>query len=176
MRQSLRTALTLGVLALIVAVMAILGFVQLTKPLPKLKSEPVETALCHDEDVKAGARIAPPMVTVSVYNAGTQGGLADATMTLLAGKGFGRGETGNTDRKVRVRRAQVWVEKTPDPVARLVASYLGPKTPVVEAPTLGVGAMVVIGDNFPKKLAKGKRSVVARNATTVCRPTPQPVE
>lgn len=176
MQQSLKTMLTLGVLAVVLVLMAVLGFRQLTKPLPSLDTAPAPTAPCQDEDVAAGGTISPAMVTVSVYNAGTESGLADATMALLAEKGFGNGETGNTDRTIRVRRAQVWVESKPSPAARLVASYLGPRTPIVEAPTAGVGVMVVVGDNFSQTLAPGKRKVTAARATTICRPTPDPVE
>ena len=38
------------------------------------------------------------------------------------------------------------------------------------------GVMVVVGDNFSQTLAPGKRKVTAARATTICRPTPDPVE
>lgn len=176
MSQSAKTTITLAVLAVLVLAGLVVGWRQLTAPLPRLETGAEQTGPCTDEDVEAGTRIRPAMVTVSVYNAGTRSGLADSTMSLFAERGFGRGETGNADRETKVRRAQVWVESLPNPPARLVASQLGPKTPIVEAPTEGVGIMVVVGDRFKDELKSGKRSVRAKNPTTICRPNPEPVE
>lgn len=172
--QSLKTILTLAVLGLVLLVAVLLGWSMLTQPLPDSGSDssatPTDAAPCTEETVEPGERIRPRMVTVSVYNAGTTSGLADSTLALLTEKGFGEGETGNAEPGSGVRNVQVWTDAAPDPAARLVASWLGPRVKVVEHETQGVGVMVVVGDEFRGRLAKGPRSVKARKGGTVCVP------
>ena len=164
----------MAVLGLVLLVAVLVGWQQLTEPIPEADSGPSAepTGPCTDAQVKAGTRIRPDMVTVSVYNAGTRTGQADKTLELLARRGFGRGETGNAPEGASVRKSQVWVSKVPDPAARLVASWLGPRVKIAQRKTIGVGVMVVVGDDFRGTLVRGDRSVVTKRAATVCTPNP----
>lgn len=174
--RAARTALTLTVLVLVVLIGAVLGWKMLTQPLPSAPSAEPEGP-CTEETVSRGKVIRPGMVTVSVYNAGTRGGLADDTLTRFARAGFGSGDTGNMPDGTKVRRAQVWVASKSDPQGRLVASYLGPKVPVLRKDDLpGPGVNVVVGNNFPDRLLQGKKKVTAHTDVTICRPQPAPVE
>ena len=52
---------------------------------------------------------------------------------------------------------------------RLIASRLGPETSVVEGEQLGLGVVVVVGEDF-QKLVKGSKQVKARQAGFICSP------
>ena len=176
MTQPVRTAITMAALGVLLVVGVVVGWSKLTEPLPSLDAGTDTQGPCTEETVPAGTKVLPSMVTVSVYNAGTRSGLADTTMTLLAERGFGRGDTGNAERTVAVKKAQVWAKDPRDPAARLVASWLGPQVRVVKAQPLGVGVTVVVGNRFPDKLVQGRKAVVARQGATICRPNPEPIE
>lgn len=163
----LRSALTLGVLALLLVAGAAWGVSALTQPLPAPDLAVEEPPVCVDRTVEAGSTIGPGDVVVSVFNGGTTAGLAGRTLTRLASRGFVIGESGNAGE--RVQRVQIWAEQLPDPAVRLVRSHLGGRVRVVEREGLGPGVTVVVGDDFGR-LGDGRRQVRVGEDTTVCSP------
>lgn len=166
MVEGARSAITLTALGLLLALAALWGWSAATEPLPAK----VDTPLCVDRTVEAGAKVYPQDVTVSVYNAGTREGLAGRTMQLLTDDGFAAGVEGNVS--ARVGTVQIWTLDPESPAVELVASRLGPDVEVERREPLGVGVTVVVGDAFTD-LVGGKRSVVAEDVATICSP---PVE
>lgn len=176
MSQRIKTGITLSVLLVLLLVGAAVGWAKLTEPVPDREQQAVEGP-CEDVPVGKGVDVRVGMVTVSVYNAGTRSGLATNTLRRLTNRGFGKGNSGNADREISIKRAQVWTTDKRDPAALLVRRHLGlQRTPLVVKPEgqlQGVGVMVVVGNNFDK-LAQGKRKVTSQIATTVCSPIPEP--
>lgn len=164
-----RSMLTLLVLVVLLALGLQVGWSQLTTPLgsPDLSNE--EPPACTDRVVEAGSKVGKGDVTVSVYNGGTRAGLAGRTLTQMANRGFGIGESGNA--QVRVPRVQVWAEE-PSPAVYLVRSHLGKtakQVRVVRREGLGPGVTVVVGDDWDG-LQKGRRQVPVTKDVEVCIP------
>lgn len=164
-----KSGLTLLVLVALLVLGLRVGWTQLTEPLgtPDLATE--EPPACTDRLVEAGSTIGPGDVTVSVYNGGTQDGLAGGTLEKLANRGFGIGESGNAD--VRVPRIQVWAEE-PSPAVFLVRTHLGQNARqirVVPRPGLGPGVTVVVGDDW-RGLKKGRRQLPVERDVEICSP------
>jgi hypothetical protein len=173
MSQAMRTALTLGLMLVLLAVGVVVGWSKLTEPLPRARDGGGGDPRCLMTRVEAGTKIYPDMVVVSVFNAGTRSGLAGTTMERLVTRGFGVGTTGNAPREEEVPVAQVWTADPKDSAARLVRSHLGRST-IVRKPEYaiqGSGVMVVVGNGF-KKLGPGRKSVQAKEAVTLCSPPP----
>ena len=172
MTQSAKTAVTLAVLLVLLLVGVLVGWSALTQPLPTAEDS-TSDGPCQEQDIAAGEQVRRGMVTVSVFNAGTRGGLAEKTLGALVRTGFGAGETGNADREVSVKRAAVWTTDKRDPAAILVRRTLGrDRTKLVEKPADqldGVGVMVLVGNKFDK-LADGPRQVTSQIDTTICVP------
>jgi hypothetical protein len=170
-----RSAATLGVLVVLCLVGILLGIRGLTADLPTDPLVEDDNAVCETRTIADGAKIRSADITVSVYNAGRQNGLASRVLKELQTRGFGAGESGNAPDGTKVVRAQVWADEKKNAAARLVARQLGPTTRVfVNRPKIGVGVVVVLGDTFGK-LAKAPRVTRAQGKTTICRPNePQP--
>ena len=79
--RGLRSAITLTVLCVALAVAALWGWQAATEPLPAK----VDTPICVTKQVPAGTKVFPEDVTVSVYNAGTRDGLDLVTWTMVHG-------------------------------------------------------------------------------------------
>jgi hypothetical protein len=174
-RRHLTTAITLLVLVTILVTGVVIGVDKLFAPLPS-SEQPVATPspTCTLRTVRKGQRVIPRQVQVSVFNGGDRAGLAGETMKSLSSRGFRRGEVGNAPSNVKVRRVQVWTTLRNDDGARLVARQFGRTTKVrITRTDLGPGVDVVVGDSF-RKLAKGKRFVVALRSSSVCVPLPSP--
>jgi hypothetical protein len=162
------TAVTLLVLLGILGVGALLGARSLFAPLPSLKATPSPSPSCPTRTVHKGQRFTTSQVQVSVFNAGSRPGLAEATMTSLTKRGFKRGQVGNAPQTSRVKVAQVWTTVAHDTAARLVARQFGRSIKVrVVARSLGPGVDVVVGDGLGH-LVKAPRVMVAKRATSVC--------
>lgn len=176
MRQGVKTAVTLGVLLVLLLVGAAVGWSQLTAPVEGPREQQAQGP-CADTRIRPGDPVRPGMVTVSVFNAGTRSGLAGNTLAAFVNRGFGAGQSGNADPDVSVKRAQVWTTDKQDPAAQLVRRHLGPKRSklVVKRPAAikGVGVMVVVGNDFDK-LPKGPKRVRSKITTTICSPLPSP--
>ena len=147
------------------------GIKALTSDLPDdpLVENPDST--CVDREVSAGTKVFPEDVLVSVYNAGTRGGVASKTMSTLQIRGFAAGKTGN-EKDVDVSRVQVWGNPT-NPAVQLVAAQFGANAKItagrVSADPSAEGVIVVVGDEFDR-LGKKVRSMTAQQDATICSP------
>jgi hypothetical protein len=147
-RRRLTTALTLVVLLLVLAGMALFGVRALTAPLPESSGGGQG---CSDAEKQVQDSLGRGDVQVSVYNAGSRSGLAGSTLEKLEAAGFRGGDAGNAPDGSRVPRAVVWATEAEDPSARLVAAALGPRTRVRVVPEdLGPGVDVLVGDRFDR--------------------------
>jgi hypothetical protein len=173
MEPRLRSAITLGVLIIVMLLGLVWGWTKLVAPLPGLSGDPDEDleAACSVRTVAKGEKVQPDEVTVSVFNAGTTDGLATKTMEQFQTRGFAPGETGNAPRATEVNRVEVWAEHPRNPAVRLVASYLGRSVKVVnpKGEALGLGVVVVVGDDF-RRVTRGARFVTSRVDAEVCSP------
>ncbi|MGL5810815.1 MAG: LytR C-terminal domain-containing protein [Nocardioides sp.] len=160
-----RSTLTLLVLLAIVGFGARWGWSSLTKPLPGQAAQPSD---CRSIPVAAGEKLRAEDVVVSVFNAGERSGLAESTLGSLADAGFGTGDIGDAPKNTGVEFAEIWSDDPDDPAVALVASWLG-QVDIVEGSKLGPGVVVLVGDRFTK-LAKGRATVTAKSAATVCAP------
>jgi hypothetical protein len=144
--RSITTAVTLLVLVLVLVGMAIVGFRQLTAPLPSIRTE-AEACTGAEKEVRGFLRRSE--VQVSVFNAGSIGGFAGATLERVERAGFRAGNAGNAPTSAEVRRAVVWTTEPDDPAAALVAQALGRRTKVEVTETdLGPGVDVIVGNRF----------------------------
>jgi hypothetical protein len=165
MSRTLKSALTLFALAALVGAGGLWGWGSFTQPLPDRSPPPI----CVDTPVRAGSKVVPGQVVVSVYNASSRAGLASRTSDLLTGRGFGTGELGNAPDGTQVKVAEVWAEDKRNPAAKLVRSYLGKKARIRETTPLGPGVTVVVGESF-KELSKGKAAVTVAEDARICSP------
>ena len=166
--RRLTTAVTLGVLLLVLAAMAVIGFQQLTAPLPDAPSAQ-ETCTGAEKDVKTFVR--RNQVQVSVFNAGTREGLAGSTLETVEEAGFRAGNSGNAPEGAKVRRAVVWTTEASDRSARLVALAFGPRTKVrVTEQDLGPGVDVLVGNRFRRLDPQAPRRIRLPQAVENCVP------
>ncbi len=161
-----RSAATVIVLVVLLALGLLWGWSAVTKPLPR-SSDPTEP--CVPTPVTAGSTVVPDQVLVSVLNASTRDGLAARTMQALTDVGFAAGNRGNAPRGTRVSRAQVWTSEPNNPAVRLVRSYLGDGVEVVDTPTTAAGVVVVVGNRFDD-LAEGRAAAPVRADAVICSP------
>lgn len=165
-RQS--SALTLVVLGVICVFMLVFGVAQVVREFPKA-SFGDETPVCVDKTIPAGSRVRTGDITVSVFNAGRQSGLASKTLEKLIVRGFGAGDSGNA-RKTKVKRVEIRAPQH-DTAARLVAAQFGADTTIVtDKELLGVGITVIVGDEFQELAGKTPRKMKADEDTAVCTP------
>jgi hypothetical protein len=176
-RRHLPTAITLLVLVGILVVGFLIGTKSLFAPLPgdaNPKANPSPT--CSPKNVKKGQVIRSAQVQVSVFNGGSQSGLADSTMRKLAARGFTAGDVGNAPSGVTAKRVRVLTTEKNDLAAQLVARQFGSKTKVIVSDTdLGPGVDVVVGNDFDK-LSKAKKAIVVKRSSSVCVPLPAETE
>ena len=165
----LRSAITLGVLCLMMLLALVWGWTALTQPMPGLISNSEPTGPCSDRVVASGEKVQRDEVTVSVYNAGRTAGQASTTMEELVKRGFGAGETGNAPSGTHVGVVQIWTDDPGNPAVRLLASQFGRNVKVVRHDPLGVGVTLVVGDDVGP-LVKGHPYATADTETTVCSP------
>ena len=165
MNIHVKTALTLGVLAVLVLVGVTWGWSSLSKPFPH-QATPKD---CYPKRVEPGDRVSAPQVTVSVYNASERVGLAGRTMSAFEDQGFGAGKVGNAPKGTAVVYAQIWTEDRHNPAVRLVASRLGPRAHVIDHAPKGTGVMVLVGPQF-LELVQGRQSMKVKDAATICSP------
>ena len=164
MTRTARSAATLLVLAVIFVAGLAWAWGKVTEPFPDKASDPA----CNDTLFSAGDKIVPGDVLVSVLNAGDTSGLAGDTMNHLVRMGFGKGEVGDTSH-IRVP-AQVWASDPSGPAARLVASYLGKRVPIVDQDSSQPGITVVVNDDFTG-VVKGAADEAVDDDTYVCSPS-----
>jgi len=165
MMRSLRSTLTIIAMIALLAGAAFWGWGAATEPLPEVQDQP----LCEDTPVEPGQKVYPDQVTVSVFNASSRSGLAGRTAGLLLDEGFPEGDSGNAPRGTTVIHSQIWTSDPESPAVRLVKSYLGAQATVVEGEPLGLGVVVVVGEEFGE-LAKGRKSAKAVQVGFICSP------
>jgi hypothetical protein len=165
MLQGLRSTLTLVFLVAVLIGAAIWGWGAAMKPLPESDEPPP----CEDTAVDTGQKVYPDQVTVSVFNASSRAGLAGRTLDAFVDDGFGEGDSGNAPRGTTVTHSQIWTSDPQSPAVRLVKSHLGPGSDVVEGEALGIGVVVVVGEEFDE-LKRGKKSTKARQPGFICSP------
>ena len=170
-RRHITTAVTMAVLCGLLVMGVVLGWKALFADIPGDATPDTQaTPPCTTEKVKAGQRIRSSQVRVSVFNGGSQSGLADDTMAALRKRGFRAGDIGNAPSDVNVRTVQVWSTEEDDAEARLVARQFGKKVSVTFSDVdLGPGVDVVVGDRF-RALVKAERWIKVRNPQEVCIP------
>jgi len=162
---SMKSALTLAVLAVLLVLGVGWGVAQVTEPFPGKVDPPI----CVDTSVAAGDRVHPQDVTVSVLNASKREGLAGRTMSELVTAGFAEGQTRNAPDQTRVLRAEIWTTDADNPAARLVRSRFG-RAEVVEKDDPGAaGIVVVVGDDF-EETVEGRASIKADTDVVICGP------
>jgi hypothetical protein len=145
--RRITTTVTLAVLFLVLAGMAVYGFKAATAPLPG--SEDTAKNPCSKDEKQVKKFLKRGDVQVSVFNAGDRSGFASTTLEKIEAAGFRGGNAGNAPEDARVRRAVVWTTKRNDPAARLVALAVGGRTPIVVTQTdLGPGIDVLVGNRF----------------------------
>jgi len=149
--RRLTTGITLVVLLIVLAGMAVYGVKSALAPLPGASSSKKQ---CSSSEKEVKQFLKRGEVQVSVFNAGTRSGLAGQTLDSMEAAGFVAGNAGNAPRSAQVRRAVVWTTQTDDSSARLVASALGRGTRIeVTRTDLGPGVDVLVGNKF-RGLAK----------------------
>ncbi|MBS2939943.1 LytR C-terminal domain-containing protein [Nocardioides sp. J2M5] len=164
MTAGLRTALTLGVLTLLVVVGALWGWAAFTEPFP----EDEQVAICEDTSVDAGAEVRRDQVVVSVYNGSRRSGLAGSTSAELVERGFVAGGVGDSPKPAAT--TQIWADDATNPAVQLVRRQFK-KAKVVPGEALGDGVVVVVGEKFKALRTKQVESVVAEAPATYCRAT-----
>jgi hypothetical protein len=160
-----RSAVTLALLAVLFMIGVAWAWSTVTEPFPEKADQPA----CTDTPVDAGERITPGGVLVNVLNASTTEGLAGETMDALVRKGFAEGAKGNTSAPTGKSGAVIWTTDTGSPAAKLLRSYFGRDTEIVEQATAEPGITVVVGAGFPG-ISDGKRAIKAKEDTSVCSP------
>lgn len=160
-----RSAITLAVLAVLFVVGAAWAWSTVTDPFP----EKEKLAACTDSSFEAGDRITPGNVLVNVFNASNTDGLAGETMDALVRKGFAEGSLSNTAADTGETGVVIWTNDTSSPAARLVRTYLGKDTPILDQATPDPGITVVVGEGFPG-IKDGKNGIKAADDAVVCTP------
>jgi LytR cell envelope-related transcriptional attenuator len=168
MRDGVRSALTLGVLCLLMAVAGAWGWQALTQPLPDNAPAP----LCSDTTVAAGTDVFRDQVAVSVFNGSSRSGLAGATLELLQERGFVGADTGNAPQPVA--GVQIWATDPENPAVRLVKRQFRKARVVpgteVDGEPLGRGVVVVLGQSFTSLRDQEVESVTATTEARFCSP------
>lgn len=171
MRRHITTAVTMLVLCGLLVLGVVLGWKSLFAEIPGGETPDAQaTPTCSTESVQPGQRIRSSQVQVSVFNGGSQAGLADDTMKALRKRGFKAGDIGNAPSDANVRKVQVWSTEEGDAEARLVALQFGKKVQVTFSDVdLGPGVDVVVGDRF-RALVKAERFIKVQVPQEVCIP------
>lgn len=162
---SVKSALTLGVLALLLVLGVSWGVAQVTEPFPGKVDPPI----CVDRSFPAGERIYPQDVTVSVLNASKREGLAGRTMAELVADGFAEGQTRNAPDKTKVARVEIWTTDADSPAVLLVRSRLGQAEVLEKSDPGAAGIVVVVGDDFEETF-EGRPSIITDLDIVVCGP------
>jgi len=166
--RRITTAVTLLVLLVVLGGMGVVGFKALTSPLPGGGSKDKS---CPDVEKQVQSYLKRSQVQVSVFNAGTEGGLASTTLDKVEAAGFIAGNAGNAPKSAEIRRAVVWTTKPDDSAATLVAQAFGRRTQVVVTNTdLGPGIDVLVGNRFTGLDPRAPRRIKLAAPVKTCIP------
>jgi len=170
-RQQLVTAATMLVLVGVLVLATVWGWKALFAEVPAvdvIAEDPSPT--CTTERVRAGQKIRPGQVKVSVFNSSNRSGLAGTTLDVLVERGFQAGDAGNAPDDVKVKRVAVWSTVENDVRARLVARQFGKDVKVRFSDVdLGVGVDVIVGDGF-RGLSRAPTTLTVKDPVKVCIP------
>ena len=161
----IRSLVTLAVLAVIFVIGVAWAWSTVTDPFPEKEEQPA----CTDSSFDAGDRVTPGNVLVNVFNASGTEGLASETMQALVRKGFAEGTISNTAADTGDSGSVIWTTEPDGPAAKLLRTYLGKNTEVVDQATADPGITLVVGEGFPG-IKDGKTGVKADEAAVVCSP------
>ena len=150
------TAVTLGVLVLVVIAIGWWGLHKLTAPFPDQSAS--DSPTCSKAETSHTKYVHTDDVTVSVYNAGTRQGYANLTLQRLEARGFHPGSVANAPAGTKVAKARVLTTEADSAAAKLVARNLGKHIKVE----------VVDEDHRP--LPPGRRRIRAARSALVKRP------
>ncbi|TIC82534.1 LytR C-terminal domain-containing protein [Nocardioides sp. GY 10127] len=159
--QAAKTAITLLVLALVLALGAWWGWSSLTSP---FTDEADSATGCTTVDVAKGDEVTTSMVEVDVLNSGTRTSLASTVMEELVARGYLEGTAGNSETEVKT--VQVWTPSRKDPGLALLLTSMPKGTAVKVKDDVDV-LTVVLGDGWTS-LRSGKTSIKAQHAGTLC--------
>jgi hypothetical protein len=163
-----RSAVTLAVLAVVFVIGVAWAWSSVTDPFPEKAEQPA----CTDSPVAKGDRLTPGDVLVNVLNGSTTEGLAGETMDALVRKGFVEGSKGNTSAAGSRSGAVIWADDANSTAAKLLKSYFGKGTEIVQQSTAEPGITVVVGEGFPG-IGDGRKSIKATSDGYVCSPPVQ---
>jgi hypothetical protein len=167
-RRRLTTAVTLVVLLFVLAGMAVIGYRQLTSPLP---GGPSASPTCSGPEKQVQGFLKRGEVQVSIFNASKRSGLAASTLEKVEQAGFVAGNAGNAPRSAKVRRVIVWTTEQGDQKARLVAKAFGRRTGIrVTKTDLGPGVDVLLGDKFKGMDRKAPKRIKLPRPVETCVP------
>jgi hypothetical protein len=172
--RKVRSAITLLVMAVVILAGATWAWAALTDPFPEGGlfgggTTTPEVEVCAPRAFGPGDDLSTGQVTVSVLNAGSTAGAAAGTLGELVDAGFGEGVEGNAPEDTDVEFVQIWTDDPSNPSVRLVRTWLGDDTLVVERDLETPGVHVVVGDRFGD-LIEGRDSVRVRRDVEVCGP------
>ncbi len=168
--RHITTAVTMAVLVGILVVGMVVGFNSLFAPLPGSEETPSAepSPTCTEAPPKKGERLRARQVRVNVFNAGTRGGLAGATVDAFRSRGFQGGEIGNAPEGADVKRVQVWIQEGEEDAGRLVARQFGKKLRAMRTDEdLAPGVDVIVGNRF-RSLVKAPKSIPVKATRIVC--------
>lgn len=169
MTARVRSAATLGVLAVLLVIGVAWAWSAVTEPFPEKEKQPA----CTVSPVAEGDRLTPGDVLVNVLNGSTTEGLAGETMDALVRKGFAEGAKGNTtSAAASTSGALIWADDPDSTAAKLLKSYFGKGTQIVQQSTAESGITVVVGEGFPG-IREGRKSIKATSDGYVCSPPVQ---
>lgn len=168
-QRHLTTAASLLAGVLVLGVMAVIGYRQLTEPFgtkePEAKAEGCPTGQ-HEVVTKVVKR---GDVKVSVYNAGGVKGAAGRTMAALEKAGFRAGEVANAPSDIHVRKVKVYATDPDDARAALLARFFGKRVPVVDSDEeYGPGIDVFIGKQMGRFAKKAPRQMRLKDPVRSC--------
>jgi hypothetical protein len=151
----------------VLGAMAVIGVRAALAPLPGGSSS---TTKCSGTEKQVKEFLKRSEVQVSVFNAGTRLGLANRTMDLFTGQGFGAGDLSNAPDGAGVNFAQIWTEDPTSPAVKLVKTRLGRFARIVKRTPPGPGVAVIVGNDF-NDLKKGKKHVTSDGTYEICMPS-----
>jgi ribosomal protein L24 len=168
---SWKTPITLVLLLLILLGAAYYGWQSVTAPAASdttTPQTPTTTTPCSKEThIRKGQQIRAADIVVNVYNAGSITGLAGATSSNLAAKGFRAGQVTDAPARIHVSNVAILTKATHSPIARLVASqFQGPVA--IRHDNLAPGIDVVVGDSFQAVDPRAKSVLVVHKKVRSC--------
>lgn len=158
------TVVTLLVCTAVLVLMGVVGMKSLQGPFGPEKA----TSTCPEEDVVRTTKVTREEITVSVYNAGGEKGLASKTLDRIEQAGFRPGEFGNAPDGRTIDTAVIYTTREQDSRARLLSLFMG-GTPVrVVEDDFGPGLDVFMGKQPNKFNAKAPRELELPEPIVTC--------